>query len=180
MKLKHFINLTNGLEAISKYNLDVNKLNYMYIASTTLERKDYIKLLNDLDHNFLFNLAIGNEVIFYDFGTNRMLSKTCYFAIPFIKYVLTRFWLDKNDSNLCYRHPRHSKEIRFPEWDRFNEIYNSIFIYDTNKEKNFIKTKLKKYKNKFLNTNEIKLDFICSSTINDGNYEYYKQIIKQI
>ena len=172
------MNLTNGLEAIEKYNLDVNNLNFMYIASTTLENKNYLKLLTDLDHNFLFNLAIGNKVIFYDFGTNRKLSKTCYFGIPFIKYCLTRFLLGVNDDNFCYKHPKHSKAIKFSEIERFNFLYDSIFIYNNNKEKEFLKNKLKKYKNKFLLTNAINLEFISESTVNDGNYNYYKNLIK--
>src|SRR5574343_1708626 len=81
---KHFINLTNGLEIFennTEFVKIVNEVNFIYVASTTIENKNYIKLFSELDHNFLFNLAIGNNVIFYDFGTNRKLSKTCYLAI---------------------------------------------------------------------------------------------------
>ena len=45
------------------------------------------------------------------------------------------------------------------------------------KDKVFLKTKLKKYKNKFLLTSKISLDFTSNSTVNDGKYSYYKEII---
>ena len=178
MKTKHFINLTNGLEIINNSSLDIDKLNYMYIASTTLERNDYIKLLTDLDHNFLFNLAIGNEVIFYDFGTNRKNSKTCYLGINFIRYALTRFWLETDNKSLCFRNTRNTND-KIKEEKRFNELYLDLFVNNMDKNKVFLKTKLKKYKNKFLLTEKINLDFISNSTKHDGDYDYYKNIISK-
>ena len=50
---KNWINLTNGIEDIE--NLD--NFSFIRIQSTTLERKDYIKLFLDLDHNFLIHLV---------------------------------------------------------------------------------------------------------------------------
>ena len=176
MKTKHFINLTNGLEILENTSIDVDKFNFMYIASTTLERNNYLKLLTDLDHNFLFNLAIGNEVIFYDFGTNRKNSKTCYLGINFIRYALTRFWLDTDNKELCFRNLRNSNK-KIKEEIRFNEIYCNLFTINMDKDKVYLKTKLKKYKNKFLLTNKINLEFISNSTVNDGKYNYYKDII---
>lgn len=174
---KNFINLTNGLEAIEKYDLNINELNYMYLASTTIERANYIKLIMDLDHNFLFNLAIGNEVVFYDFGTKKNISKSCYMGINLIRYILTRYWLDLDDESLCFRNTRNSKK-EISEILHFKSIYNTLFMYNSTKEKKALKTKLNKYKNKFLLTNKIKLRYISSSTNHDGDYKYYKQIIK--
>lgn len=171
---KHFINLTNGLEALS--SLEGKDVSYCYIASTTLERHNYIKLFSDLDHNFLFNLAIGNNCYFYDYGTNRPYSKTCYFGIPLIVYILTRFWLDRNEDKLCYRLDRRGLNS-FPEIQKYNDIYTYLFLVNSTKEKEFIKTKLRKYK-KFLITNEIKLTAISQSTTHDGDYSYYKSIIE--
>jgi|SRR5574343_1383541 len=179
---KHFINLTNGLEIFennTEFVKIVNEVNFIYVASTTIENKNYIKLFSELDHNFLFNLAIGNNVIFYDFGTNRKLSKTCYLAIPLIKYCLTRYWLDVDDKNLAVRYSKDGKQI-FNNYDYYNTIYSDIFLNSKTKEKVFVKTKLKKYRNKFLITDKINLEFVSDSTSNDGDYEYYKNIIKNV
>ena len=85
----NFINLTNGLEFFDK----VDNPQFLRIRSTTLERKDFLFLLMDLDHNFLMNLALGKECVVYDCGTNKALSKTIYLGIPFIRYALQRRWL---------------------------------------------------------------------------------------
>lgn len=175
---KHFLNLTNGIEAVNFNDFNIKELNFMYVASTTIERKNWIKLFQDLDHNFLFNLSIGNKVIFYDFGTNRKNSKTCYLGINLIRYVLTRFWLGENDDNLCYRNTRSSND-KLSEVSYFNNIYESLFIYDMNRDKVNLKTKLKKYKNKFLITKSINLTYISRSTTHDGDYEFYKKTIKE-
>lgn len=179
---KHFINLTNGIEQIPNLiqnGIPLDTLNYTYIASTTIENKAWIKLIMDLDHNLLLNLAIGNECIIYDFGTHRKLSKTIYYAVPLIRYILTRFWLDNNDMELCYRMTRNSYQ-RLPEKEHFQKIYEYLFIHNNTKEKTALKDKLKKYKNKFLLTNEIRLIGISESTSHDGDYDYYKNTLKTV
>lgn len=172
--IKHFINLTNGIEKISE--LKDHDLNFCYIASTTIERKDYIKLIRDLDHNLLFNLAIGNTCILYDYGTNRPFSKTCYHGVQIIVYILTRYWLGKDYERLAYRLDRRGKKV-FKEIDYYNKIYEDLFLYNNTKEKNQVKNKLSKYK-KFLLTDEIKLLPCSSSTKHDGDYTFYKNLIK--
>lgn len=179
MREKHFINLTNGIEKIPELLESNIPFEFCYIASTTIERKDYIKLFLDLDHNLLLNLAIGNKCYFYDYGTNRVMSKTCYSAVPLINYILTRYWLSKDDINLCYRYTRTGKE-KLSVGNYYNYIYEQLFLYDSNSEKQKVKTKLKKYKNKFLLTKEIQLIPISKSTINDGDYEFYKQILSKL
>lgn len=175
-KTVHFINLTNGLEALPEIQPG-ESINYMYLASTTIENKNYLKLFSDLDHNFLFHLAIGSNVVFYDFGTNRVLSKTCYLGVSLIKYVLTRYWLDLDDKGLAIRYSRDGK-YKYNEHRFFSYIYDQLFTFDSNKDKVALKVKLKKYKTKFLLTDSIKLSFISSATTHDGDYEYYKNIIR--
>jgi len=177
---KYFLNLTNGLEKLEdiEFIIPIEQLNFTYIASTTLENKNYLKLLTELDHNLLFNLAIGNTCYFYDYGTNRPFSKTCYQGVPLIVYLLTRFWLGIDDESLCYRYDRRGENKIFDVKERYKFIYDYLFTYDSNKDKEYLKTKLKKYKHKFLITNRINLIPISKSTINDGNYEYHKNIIK--
>lgn len=176
--MRIFINLTNGLEHLKNYQDRLKELSFVYIASTTIEQRAWCKLIGDLDHNLLLNLAIGNNCLVVDCGTNRVFSKTIYLGIPLIKYILTRYWLGIDDPNLCYRYNRNgtkgSNEYRY-----FSQIYEQLFLYNNTKEKEFVKTKLKKYKNKFLLTNTIKLHGTSYSTTNDGRYDYFKDILKQ-
>jgi len=68
----NFLNLSNGTEAITEIEAPFS---FVRIQSTTLERKDYIKLFLDLDHNFLLHLALGYHCIVHDRGTNRKTLK---------------------------------------------------------------------------------------------------------
>lgn len=173
--MKHyFINLTNGIEKLPE--LEDGQINFMRIRSTTIERKDYLYLLNDLDHNFLINLVLGNECVFVDYGTNRKNSKTCYFAIPLIKYILTRRWLGVEITP--YRLTRSKDDKIYDVEKLFQFIYDDIFTFSQTKEKNKVKTKIDYYK-RFINTESLNLTYICESTQNDGNYQYYVKLLKE-
>lgn len=172
MKNKHFINLTNGIEKIPELNSSGIEFSFIRIQSTTLERKDYIKLLQDLDHNLLIHLALGFNCIIYDYGTNRNISKTIYLGIPFIEYTLNKLWYNLDE--VPYRYTRSTYEkLKEPS---FGHIYNDIFIHNQNNIKNNLKTKLKYYK-KFLNSDKINIKGVSKSTNNDGKYQYYFELL---
>lgn len=177
MKKHYFLNLTNGIEYLDKNDILENEIiHFMRIRSTTIERKDFLFLLSDLDHNFLLHLALGSEVIFVDYGTNRKNSKTIYTAIPFIEYVLNRRWL--GNETKPYRLTRGSDDKVFDQDEYFKHLYDNLFNFDQNKEKNKLKVKIDYFK-RFLNTSRIEIKTISSSTINDGNYSLYSNIIKE-
>ena len=174
MKRVNFINLTNGLEWLEE--IDGN-INFMNIASTTLEQKNWLKLFQELDHNFLLHLALGHDVYFYDCGTKRKNSKTVYKGIPLIKYVLTRYWLEIDDESLCYHLGRDCDKKIYNCKDEFIRIYDYLFVNDRSREKERLKSKLNKYKSKFLLTNEIRLTGVSKETFHDGDYNFYKNIL---
>ena len=174
-KTKNFINLTNGIEAIDKLT-DLNiSYDFIRIQSTTLERKDYVKLLLDLDHNFLINLALGNLCIVHDRGTNRNYSRVIYKGLPIIEYLLNRYWYGILGEQ--YRYTRDGSQ-RLSVGNEYDLIYKTLFEFNHNKDKNSVKTKLKYYK-KFLNDNKVYILGISKSTINDGKYEYFSNMLKQ-
>lgn len=173
---KHYLNTTNGIEYLSEVKATGEPYSFLRIQSTTLERKDYLKLLGDLDHDFLMHLALGFECVVYDCGTNRICSKSIYSGIEIIRYVLNKYWygvepdfVPKRCRNGLYTHTQDMKPY-------FDSIYNSIFVWDQNKDKERIKHKLKYYK-KYLNADSIDLTGISKSTIHDGDYKFYRELL---
>ena len=66
----HFINLTNGIEALDKLPPHLqNNVNFVRIQSSKCEANDFYGILQDVDHNLLFHLATGAECVVYDFGS---------------------------------------------------------------------------------------------------------------
>ena len=167
MKEVNFLNLTNGLEFIES----VDNPQFIRIRSTTLERKNYLFLLMDLDHNLLMNIALGNICKIYDCGTNRKMSKTIYLGVPFIRYALTRRWL--GEDNEAFRYSRDGlKSFNISRY--FQQSYNEIFVWNQNSEKGKLKTKLDYYK-KFLNTEALNIEGVSQSTNMDGKNFYWKE-----
>lgn len=172
-KRKIYLNCTNGLEWMD--NFPKEDINFIRIQSTTIERKDYLKLIGDLDHNFLMYLALGYECHVYDCGTNRPYSKTIYQGIPLIKYILERRWLDLIPPNV--HNLTRFGAVGHDVTEYYNHVYTQLFIYDKTQEKVKVKKKIDYYK-RFLNTKELHLYGHSKSTSHDGDYSFYSQIAK--
>jgi len=170
-----FVNLTNGIEAIRKYNL--SNYSFVRIQSTTIEQKNWYKFFIDIDHNLLMNLAIGNMCLFYDFGCRRPISKTIYYGLPLLKYCLNKYWFNYEEHKVFIgRNLVNCKNF-------VEDIYNKYFIYHSEK---YIDAKIQitskyKYYRKFTslnNRNSVYLLGYSDSTNNDSNNEYYKSILE--
>lgn len=163
-----FLNLTNGIEFLNKEE----NYSFIRIQSTTIERKNWVKLFSDLDHNLLLHLAIGTECEICDCGTNRKFSKTLYYGVPLIEYCLNRYWYGID--SIPYRFTRNClTKLRTNE---FISIYEDIFLKNWSKEKEKVRIKLKYYK-KFLNANRINIKVNGKSTDMDGKYSFYKEYL---
>ena len=71
-RVRHFINLTNGIEIVPKLlsnGVKEQELNYIRIQSTHCESRNYNGILESLDTTLLMNLARGNICLLYDFGS---------------------------------------------------------------------------------------------------------------
>lgn len=172
--VKHFINLTNGIEQIPY--IPINKINFIRIQSTTIERKNYYKLFSDLDHNLLMWLVLGAKCKIYDFGTNREISKTIYLGLPIIEYCLNKFWLGYEAKTVMVGKKFTIDCKKYVE----KEIYQKYFIYHCEKTlqaKINLSVKFSYYK-KFIN-NRIKLIGISKSTSHDSDIIFYKNILNE-
>lgn len=173
MKTKNFINLTNGIEAFEYYGERLHNPHFLRIQSTTLERKDWIKLFMELDYDFLMYLALGYECRVYDFGTSKPYSKTIYQGLPIIEYVLTKYWLGKESKP--YRLTRQGERVDADK-KLYNFIYDTLFTYNTTKEKQLVRNKLRYFKN-YVRADYLNLVGVSMSTENDGNVPYYRELL---
>lgn len=160
--IKLYVNLTNGIEYLKTHpGFPGEEISFLRIQSTKCEGKHWIDILNELDNDFLMNLAIGNACVVIDYSNKRERSRAIYQGLEWIKYVLYRIWFNKKyipivkDKNVSYY---------------FGECYK---IIDR-------KTKIRlKYFKKFLMTTHLSIGSISSKTKKDGDIKYYKKIIKK-
>lgn len=160
---KIYVNLTNGIEAIPtiKYNYS-----FIRIQSTICEQKNWDRLIQELDYDFLMNLALGNECDVYDYGANKPIPRAMYQGIEFVKYTLYRRWVNKE---------YQTNVNRSKNKDRINNC-NDYFSKCYEKLDDRTKKKLD-YFLPYINTDEIKLNYICDSTIHDNDKEFYRNIL---
>jgi hypothetical protein len=162
-RTEFFINLTAGLEILTKkeYLFLLLYIQFIRIQSTYGEQQLWEKMLLDLDNNFLMKLAIGRKCCVIDFTSRKLknnTSRACWQGLSWIKYCLNKAWFNN--------------EIQLPNGMHtyFSEQYKLL--------NRCTKKKLKYYR-KFLLTNRVDLGYICEPTDNDGNVEYYKEIVKK-
>jgi hypothetical protein len=159
-QVRNFLNLTNGIEALDKLQLDSDSVMFIRIQSTHCERHLWDKIIMETDHNLLMMLALGYECRVYDFGTNTEMAKAIYMGIEWLKFVLNKRWFGRD-----YIPVAKGKNIE----DYFRNEY-----------KNISKTAKKKidYYKKFLLCEELLLTGISAATNMDAKHEYFKSILE--
>jgi hypothetical protein len=158
MKTKYYLNLTNGIEYLPfTYNKEYS---YLRIQSTACEQKRWEFILQDLDYDLLMNLAIGNVCVIIDYSARKAIPRSIYQGVEWIKYVLSRVWLNKE----------YIPSVRGHDCtEYFNQQYASIRGTNTlNKIKYF---------RKFLACDSINIETVSNTTRFDGDYLLYKKIL---
>lgn len=155
---KHYINLTNGLEFLSLCPGDTG---YIRIQSTACEQKRWDFILQDLDTDLLFELARGTKCVVYDAG-KRGESRALWQGLPWIRYVLARVWMDREDKAFCRGH----NVTKY-----FAECYEKLDRRTLAKLKYF---------RRFVNVKDIKLSGVFMTTTNDGKYDRFLRMIANV
>mmetsp|Transcript_3142 Transcript_3142/g.9199 ORF Transcript_3142/g.9199 Transcript_3142/m.9199 type:complete len:231 (-) Transcript_3142:70-762(-) len=99
---QHFINLTNGCEALQHLGPAAADAQFVRIQSSKCEANDFYGLLADLDHNLLFRLATGSECVVYDYGSRgtawpgesdtTRVPRAIWWGLEWTRYALQRTW----------------------------------------------------------------------------------------
>jgi hypothetical protein len=156
----HFINLTNGIQAIKDYNL--KNYRFMRLQSTLCEQKRWDHITKGLSEDLLLNLALGNNCIIYDYGANRQVPRAIWQGVEWIKFILNKRWF--NNDYVPEGRMRGGQGY-------FDEVYRNLSSTSMSKIKYF---------RKYLDTPDINLKFICSPTQKDSNVEYYRSLLLNI
>ena len=158
----NYINLTNGIEIIPKIPTDYR---FIRIQSTVCEQKLWDRLIQDLDYDFLMNLALGHKCIVYDFGARKPVPRAAYQGLEFLKYVLTRRWLNEEYITNVNRSKNNERKNNCNDY--FDKCYNQLDDRTKKKLDYFLP---------YVNTDYIKLECITDYTQHDGDKEFYREV----
>lgn len=92
--MRHFLNLTNGLQAIADYQL--TDYRFVRIQSTWCEQKRWNDILWTLSDDFLMALALGEMCVVYDYGANKQVPRAMWQGLEWVKFVLRRRWFNED------------------------------------------------------------------------------------
>ena len=91
----HFLNLTNGLEALPMLRSAGISPGYVRIQSTLCEQQELERVISDLDSSLLLHLALGHCCLIYDLGSRnkkRAAPRAVWYGLEFIRYTLSCAW----------------------------------------------------------------------------------------
>ena len=99
----NYLNPTNGIESIPMLRFWNEDYRFIRKQSTICEQKNWDRLIQDLDYDFLMNIAISNKCYIYDYGARKPIPRAVYQGVEFIKYVLHKRWLNEEYLTDCNR-----------------------------------------------------------------------------
>lgn len=114
------------------------------------------------------NLALGHKCIVYDFGARKPIPRAVYQGLEFVKYVLSRRWLNKEYITNVRRGKNQNR-------NNCNGYFNTCY------ERLDDRTKKKlDYFLPYINTEDIDLECITDSTNHDGNKDFYREVLRKV
>lgn len=156
-----YLNLTNGIEALSVFN--VREFRVIRIQSTWCEQKLWSKIIEDIDYDFLMNLALGNPCIIYDFGAKKLTSRAVYQGVEFVRFFLSKRWFPGSDA--------YTPNVRGHNCTKyFEQEYKKV----SDRAKNKVD-----YFRDFLFCDDIDLIAMSGITEHDGDRKWYANLVQK-
>jgi hypothetical protein len=168
--IRHFLNLTNGIEAIERFDLKGEQIEFVRIASTDCEHKlgapQWDAILRELDSSLAMALARGDLCLIYDYSRDRDLSHALTYGVAWIRFALTMAWfgtvlkpLEVDGEDLSAFFAR--------QWSRHtSKRAKRKLLYF----RNFVELDLRR----------IDLRVLGGRTTHDGDWPYYRGLLKNV
>lgn len=177
IRTRHYVNLSNGLEALPGLVASGESWGVMRLRSTTVERKDWVALLlTDVSDDLLLHLALGWRCVLHDRGTNRPMSKTCYYAVPLVRYLLDRRWYGAEPTEVWKVGRRGGPGCNVVT--QFAKIYHDLFAH-ASADGGRVKRRIE-YFRRYLRPGAtgVLLETACQSTSRDGDRDYHAHLAR--
>ena len=97
--MRHYLNLTNGLEASAFLEQQRLPYGFVRIQSTACEQQHFDQILRDVDSDLLMHLALGRVCCIWDYGSRnkkRGVPRAFWYGLEWIRWYLEREWLGRD------------------------------------------------------------------------------------
>ena len=164
-RAKVWLNLTNGLELAPHLVTNHIPFDFCRFRSCDFERANWGAAIDSMSDDMLMRLAMGQRQIIIDFGANRPCSRAMRQGIPIAVRMLSNAWgLDMDEHMWMF--DRKGKAMQCDD-----DFTRNAMRLDKKQRRRL------EYFGKYLNTDSIRISMLCSSTVHDGDYNYYTEIV---
>eukprot|EP00958_Prasinococcus_capsulatus_P028891 scaffold7227_cov399-Prasinococcus_capsulatus_cf.AAC.3 len=197
---KHFVNLTNGVEAVPFLQDHSIPFAFLRIQSSQCESQAMEKVMLELDSTLLLSLALGWPCVVWDYGSrNRKnvplegVPRAAWYGVEFIRYCLDKLWWESEASTpppilrvrarakqcfVCAGQGTIERRLLTPFlWGQGHNVAREF----DEKIQRFDKSTKKRirYYRRWISRGSppgVLLCAACKSTSNDGDYGYYRYV----
>ena len=163
---KIWLNLTNGLELAPYLVTNGVPFDVCRFRSCSFERADWGAAIDSMPDDMLMRLALGQRQVIVDCGANRPCSRAMRQGIPIAVRMLSNAWgLDMDEHMWMF--DRNGKAMQC------DDDFARCAMRLNRKQRRRLE-----YFSKYLNTDTINITMFCSSTVHDGDYDYYTEILR--
>lgn len=160
-KDKIWLNLTNGLELAPHLVFNNIPFSVCRFRSCSFERGDWGAAIDSMPDEMLMRLALGQRQVIVDFGANKMCSRAMRQGIPIAVRMLSNAWgLDMDEHMWMF--DKNGKAMQCDD-----DFTRYAMRLDKKQRRRL------EYFSKYLNTDTVNITMLCSSTVHDGDYDYY-------
>lgn len=162
-KVHHFVNLTNGLEAVPTLKRIGAQIHMCRLQSSHCESSRPDLLLSSVDASMLFWLAQGHTVLVYDYGSRnkkRGVPRAIWYGLEFLKYVLNKVWYNTRETH-CYLRGVNTVNM-------FEDLLKTV-------EKGTMK-RIKYYRQYTGDSKFVSLYGVYNSTTRDADASFYQEM----
>lgn len=165
-KAKIWLNLTNGLELAPHLATNYIPFDVCRFRSCSFERGYWGAAIDSMSDDMLMRLALGQRQVIVDFGANKMCSRAMRQGIPIAVRMLSNAWgLDMDEHMWMF--DKNGKAMQCDD-----DFTRYAMRLDKKQRRRL------EYFSKYLKTDTINITMLCSSTVHDGDYDYYTGIFR--
>ncbi|GBF97550.1 hypothetical protein Rsub_10151 [Raphidocelis subcapitata] len=169
---RHFVNLTDGLEAAPTLARLGLPHAYCRVCSTDVEQQNFEALVQGLDANLLMALALGHSCCVWDLGSRNKAKgapRALWGGLEFVRWCLETMWLPQNGAE--------PGGVAGPQAHLRGHRVTAEFEAHRRRFSQSTKRRLRYYA-KYVppGTRRLQLVGVYKATFNDSNHDHYVRL----
>lgn len=169
-----YVNESNGVQALPMLSELEIPARFCHIRSTHFERKQSSDALLELPDDMLLSAAFGEWILVIDYGARKDRSRAVWQGVPYVSYVLNRFWLGISPDKVLVFPRSNAKPFPQDVTRVFDEWYGKVGAKQHSKLMPFADIA----RERLSRIGSVHIEGASAATVHDNDKMYYAKLKK--